>query len=201
MKAVLHKLCLFKSLSVNRFLNFKISHLFHKNHNQKRKEKRESNHSPHTYVSNTRNLAHKSGRTQEDTTGVLPCSCVTAKILTFRHIYKTHVSVSPHVLCVGWKECEVISHGNFSRRLGEEHGILWKEKIIFGFISDNYSFSFWSHMEWHWGMCWGSGLEHSLHVGAEDKICAPVTWEMSHPDSGLRPLIMPINPPLYKHLW
>lgn len=90
---------------------------------------------PHTYVSNTRNLAHKSGRTQEDITGVLPCSCVTAKILTFRHIYKTHVPVSPHVLCGGWKECEVISHGNFSRRLGEEHGILWKRKSFFVCLS------------------------------------------------------------------
>lgn len=45
-----------------------------------------------TCALNTRVLAHKSGRTQKDTTGVLPNSTVTAKILTFRQIYKTHVS-------------------------------------------------------------------------------------------------------------
>lgn len=54
-----------------------------------------------THASNTRVLAHKSGRAQKDTTGVLPSSTVTAKILTFRHIYKTRVSVSPYVLRVG----------------------------------------------------------------------------------------------------
>jgi len=51
-----------------------------------------------TCASNTRVLAGKSGRAQKDTTGVLSSSTVTAKILTFRHIYKTHVSGSPYVL-------------------------------------------------------------------------------------------------------
>lgn len=91
---------------------------------------------------NTRVLAHKSERTQKDTTGVLPSSTVTAKILTFRHIYKTHVSDSPYVLWVGWKDCVIILHDNFFRRLDEVHGILLNTENCLCSYNNHCSFFF-----------------------------------------------------------